>query len=202
VGLVAVGAASVTNFGTIEGLGVTAVSFASAADVLNVEAGSTFVGAVLGGGGTLDLASGIGALTALLSSGSVSVSGSMAATTFQNFAMVEVGSGATFTGGGAVSLAAGQTLDGAGILTLGGSAKNSNAGLIETTGAGMLTLTGALANTGTLATMGGTLTVKGAVTGTGGAVIKGGMLDLASGFNEAVTFAGTTGVLELAQSQT
>jgi hypothetical protein len=194
-------AVTVTNYGTIAG--AVAVVFGSSADVLNVGAGSSFVGAVLGGGGTLDLASGVGTLTGLLSSGGdVTVSGSMAATTFQNFGTVEVGAGAKFTDKGAVTLAASQVVNDAGTLTLGGAkAAVTNAGLIETTGSGVLTIAGALANTGTLAVGGGTLTVKGAVTGKGVATIGGGTLDLTSSFNEAVTFTGTTGVLELAQSQ-
>ncbi|MGI8839472.1 MAG: hypothetical protein ACR2F8_01585 [Caulobacteraceae bacterium] len=45
-------AGTVTNFGAIEAIG-----FNASTDLLEVEAHSTFVGAVLGGGGTLDLAS-------------------------------------------------------------------------------------------------------------------------------------------------
>ena len=196
---------TVTNFGTIFGAGGTAVRFNSSTDVLVVEAGCAFNGAVMGGGGTLDLASGVGTLTGLLSTGgNVTVSGSMATTTFQNFATVEVAAGATFSDKGAVSLAAGQTIDDAGTLTLGAIGKNSivNAGLIETTGAGALTLAGTVKNSGTLAVGGGIMTVNGAVTGTGHATVKGGTLDFASTFNQAVTFTGTTGVLELAKSQT
>jgi hypothetical protein len=194
-------AVTVTNYGTIAG--AVAVVFGSSADVLNVEAGSSFVGAVLGGGGTLDLASGVGTLTGLLSSGgNVTVSGSMTATTFQNFGTVEVGAGAKFTDKGAVTLAAGQVVNDAGTLTLGGAkAAVTNAGLLETTGSGVLTIAGVLANSGTLAVGGGTLTVKGAVTGKGVATIGGGTLDLVSSFTQNVTFTGTTGELELAQSQ-
>jgi len=196
--------ATLTNFGTIVGLGGTAIQFDASSDVLVVEAGSAFVGSVFGGGGTLDLASGVGTLSGLLSSGgNVSVSGSMATTTFQNFGTVEVGAGATFTDAGAVTIAAGQTVNDQGTLTLGGSGKNSivNSGIVGTTGAGVLTLAGAVTNRGTLATDGGTLTVNAAVTGTGHATINGGTLDLKSSFTQNVTFSGTTGVLELAQSQ-
>ena len=195
--------ATVTNFGTIEGGGGVAVQFYPGSNgTLVVETGCVFVGAVLGGGGTLDLGSGTGTISNFGTT-ALTVSGSMAATTFQGFDTVVVSSGAAFTDKGAVSLGAGQTLQSAGILTLGGNGKNSlvNAGLIETTGAGSLTLAGALTNTGTLATSGGTLTVNGAVTGKGSASIDGGTLDLASSFTQNATFTGATGVLELAQSQ-
>ncbi len=167
-----------------------------------VEAGSAFIGSIDGGGGTLVLASGTGTLTGLLAGGSVTVSGSMAPTTFGDFATVEIGAGATFSSSGAVTIAAGQTLIDSGSLILGGAKTTvANAGLIETSGAGVLTVKGAVKNTGLLSADGGTLTVNGAVTGKGAATINGGTLDFASAFNEAVTFKGTTGVLELAQSQ-
>ncbi|MGI8840253.1 MAG: beta strand repeat-containing protein [Caulobacteraceae bacterium] len=181
-GLYATAMTTITNFGTIDGAGGTAVTFGSSSDTLVVEAGSAFVGAVLGGGGTLDLASGTGTLTGNLAGGAVTVSGSMAATAFSSFNIVEIGAGATFAASGAVTVAAGQTIIDAGSLAL-GAAK------------------AAVANAGTLETLGGTLTVKGAVTGAGQAVVDGGVLDFTSTFNQNVTFTGT-GVLELAKSQT
>ena len=195
-------AATVTNFGTIIGTGNTAVEFTAATDVLDVGAGSTFVGAVLGAGGALDLLSGTGTITGLFAAGgNVTVSGSMATTTFQNFGTVLVSAGASFTDHGAVKAAAGQTVNDAGILKLSEPVRDTNAGLIETTGTGLLTIAGSLVNTGTLAADGGTLVVKGAVTGAGVAMIGGGTLDLVSSFNEAVTFTGATGVLDMGQSQ-
>ena len=146
VGVYVFGTGSVTNFGTIKGATGGAVVFTSPDDVLNVEAGSTFVGAVDGGGGTLDLASGVGTLTGLLSAaGDVTVSGSMATTTFTGFATVEVGNGASFTTAGG-TIAAGQALDVVGTLT--------DTGIL--TVAGTLTTSGTLAGTGTLALAGGT----------------------------------------------
>ncbi len=59
------GAVTVTNFGIIAAAGGAAVAFTSASDLLTVEAGSSIVGAVHGGGGTLQLASGIGAISGL-----------------------------------------------------------------------------------------------------------------------------------------
>jgi len=171
-------AATVTNFGSIEGAGEEAVSFNSSTDVLNVEAGSTFVGDVLGGGGTLNLASGVGTLSAL-GGRYVTVSGSMAATTFTAFNSIEVGAGAAFTDKGTASISAGDTLTAAGSLTL-----------------------AAVANAGTLSVLGGILTVTGAVSGTGHVTIAGGTADFASSFNQAVSFSAGAAVLELAKSQT
>jgi hypothetical protein len=197
------GAVTLTNFGTIIGTGKTAVDFAAATDVLGVGAGSAFEGAVLGAGGTLDLRSGTGKIAGLFASGGdVTVSGSMAQTTFQDFATLVVSAGATFTDSGAVTVAAGQTVNDAGVLDLDATARNTSAGLIETAGKGMLTIAGLLVNTGALAADGGTLAVSGGVTGAGVATIDGGTLDLKSSFNEAVAFTGATGVLELARSKT
>ncbi len=78
----------------------------------------------------------------------------------------------------------------------------TNAGLIEATGSGGGVIQSAVKNTGMLAAAGGDLTVNGAVTGNGSATINGATLDLGSSFTENVTFTGTSGVLELAQSQT
>ncbi len=197
------GGESVTNFGTIEGMGGTAVGFTAAGDTLVIEAGCAFLGAVKGDGGVLDLDSGVGTLSGLFAGGSVTVSGSMAPTTFQAFATVEIGAAATFATSGAVSLATGQTVVSAGALTL-GSAKTTvtNGGLIETTGAGILTIAGAVKNNGTLLAAGGVLTVTGAVSGSGAATIQAGLLHFAAAFSQNVTFSGTSGELELAQSQT
>jgi hypothetical protein len=173
-------APTVTNFGTIKGDGGTAVKSLSSTFTLAVEAKSVFTGAVLGGGGTLQLASGVGTISGLGSSlAAIVVSGSMATTTFQNFGTLSVASGATFTDTGAVTIGAGQKVRNFGALGIGGAVKNS----------------------GTLITGGGTLTISGAVTGAGAADIIGGALDLKAGFTQNVTFSGASGVLQLAQSQ-
>jgi len=139
--------ATVINYGTIVGLGGVAVSFDSSGDLLGVAAGSSFVGAVEGGGGTLDLISGVGTLTGLLSAaGDVTVSGSMATTTFTGFGTVEVGGGSFTTAGG--TIAAAQGLDVAGTLTTTGTL----------TVAGTLTTSGTLTGTGVLALTGGKAT--------------------------------------------
>ena len=78
----------------------------------------------------------------------------------------------------------------------------TNTGLIENTNTGGTTITGALSNTGTLTVTKGVLAVNGAVSGTGTVKIGGGTADFASTFTQNVTFTGTTGILELAKSQT
>jgi hypothetical protein len=113
------GHATVTNFGTIGGeASGWAVQFRSASDVLVVEAGCAFNGGVTGALGTLDLADGTGSFTGLTSAGNVTVSGSMATTTFQNFGTVEIGASAHFTLTGAGTVAAGQGMIDAGILNV------------------------------------------------------------------------------------
>jgi fibronectin-binding autotransporter adhesin len=137
---------TVTNFGTLSGASGVAVKFEVAGDTLAVEAGSVLVGAASGGGGTLDLASGTGTLTGLLSTGGdVKVSGAIATTTFQDFGKVDVDSDASFTLAGNGAVAAGQGLIVAGTLTAAGTISM----------AGSLTTTGTLAGTGTLALTGG-----------------------------------------------
>ena len=122
------------------------------------------------------------ARTGLLAGGTVTVSGSMAATVFSHFDTVRVDVAATFATAGAVTVAAGQSVISAGSLTLGDKKdKVANAGLIDT--------------------LGGTVTVLGAVTGAGAASVNGGLLDFAASFNQNVTFTGASGELELAKSQ-
>lgn len=130
-------AVTITNFGTIAGADGLAVGLRSATDVLQVEAGSVFRGAVTGGGSTLDLASGVGTISGL-SGGKVTVSGSMATTTFTNFGTLEIAGGSTFT------------LTGGGTLGAGGTTK-----LIDE---GTLVVFGAIGGTGTLSVE-GTLTL-------------------------------------------
>ncbi len=139
-------AATVFNFGTIDGEGGKAVAFASKLDDLVVEAGSTFIGSINGGGGTLELGTGTGTLTGLLSSGgNVTVSGSMATTTFQNFGTVQVDAPASFVLAGGGTVAATQGFVDNGTATTTGTL----------TSAGALTVAGTLAGTGTLTITGG-----------------------------------------------
>jgi hypothetical protein len=198
------GGATVTNFGTLHGFGGDALYFLYAGSVLNVEAGCAFEGAVLGGGGVLNLASGAGTISGLTSAGNVTVSGSMAKTTFQHFGQVEIGAGASFTDTGVVGVAAGHVVNDYGTLSLGGSGADSivNSGEIDVGVTGVLTLAGAVKNGGTILVAGGTVTVNGAVTGVGAVTINGGKADFASTFAENVAFSAAGGVLDLSHSQT
>ena len=99
------GSATVTNFGVIEGSGGTAVELL-AGDLLRVEAGCAFEGAVLGGGAALALSSGAGVLRNM-AGGDVTVSGSMVRTTFTQFGALTIGKGADFLLEGAAAIGAG-----------------------------------------------------------------------------------------------
>ena len=103
---------TVTNFGTIVGTGGTSVSFDNPDNTLVVEAGSKFVGSVLGDGATLDLGSGVGVVSTAQAGGGMNetVSGSMASTLFTDFATVEASGGASFQVTGDGVIGAGQTL--------------------------------------------------------------------------------------------
>jgi hypothetical protein len=134
-GLVASGKATVTNFGMIDGEGGTAVDFKSATGDLVVEAGSAFIGQVLGGGGRLELGSGVGTLTGLFAGGDVTVSGSMATTKFTDFGTLQIDAPADFTLAGAGgTIATGQalilagTLAGSGTLALTGGTSTFDTG--------------------------------------------------------------------------
>ncbi len=175
------GSATVTliNFGTIDGEGGRAVVFGSSLDDLVVEAGSTFVGQVLGDGGTLELGTGTGTLTGLLTAGNVTVSGSMATTTFTNFGTVQVDAPASFTlaGGGVVS--SGQTFVDNGTVTTSGTL----------TVGGALTTAGTLAGTGALSISNGTAAFNGGTSLTIAKITEAGPATATVGTN--MTYAGT-----------
>jgi hypothetical protein len=147
VGAYLTDASTLTNFGTIAGAGGLAVELGSALATLQVAAGSAFEGSVTGYGGTLVLITGPGTISGLANS-DVTVSGSMASTTFYEFGTVEIGFDAAFTLSGAATVAAGDTLDVAGVLNA--------AGTITSTGD--VTTSGTLSGAGTLALTGGTAT--------------------------------------------
>jgi hypothetical protein len=165
-GVVTSGLATVTNFGTIEGADGLALAFASPLDELVVEAGSSFIGAVNGDGGTLDLASGVGTISGLFAGGDVTVSGSMPTTTFDDFGTLEIGAGASFTLTGPATIAAGQSLIDNGTLTVTGAL--TSAGTLGGTGtvdftAGTDALTGGTLSVADLNVTGATVTLSGKV---------------------------------------
>jgi hypothetical protein len=102
------GRITVTNFGAISGTGGTAVQFSNARDLLQVEAGSVFLGAVLGDGSRLNLASGTGTLDSI-NGGDIVVSGRGRTTTYSNFGALSIQGGARFTLTGSGVIAAGGT---------------------------------------------------------------------------------------------
>jgi hypothetical protein len=182
VAAAASGAATVDNFGTIEGTSGVSVALAAASDRLIAEAGSTCLGVVAGGGGTLELAKAGGTITGL-GAGNGAVTGGVALS-FGGFGGLAIDTGGSWTLSGALT----EAID--------------NAGLIFSTGA-TAALGGPVTNDGILETSGAgaTLTVTGAVTGSGRAFIDGGTLDFASAFSQDVLFWGESDVLELGQSQ-
>ncbi len=153
----ATGAATVTNFGSIQGTSGVAVQFRSSADVLIVESGSTWIGSVQGGGGLLNLAGGTGAVTGIGSTGNVSGAEAM---TFSGFGTYEFGAG-SWTLTGTNTLAAGKAL-------IDSATVSSNGALIlsgHVSGKGALTVSGGTAtiNTGAVLTL-ATISLTGGAT--------------------------------------
>ncbi len=180
------GALTVVNYGTISGTH-NAVLLTSASDRLIIEAGCQFVGGVAGGGGTLELAKGTGAISGL----------------GYGFGSFVVDSGADWSLSGYVALAGQKITDGgtlvisemlvgdgviggAGLLSVAAAGRIeangasalllethtvSSAGLLEGFGAGGLTLNAAtVVNTGAIAAATGSRVLL------KGATIKGGTL--------------------------
>ena len=162
------GTGVVTNFGTIEGTGGVAVQFRSAGERLVAESGSTWIGAVAGGGGTLDLANGTGTVSGIGSTGTVSVAEAM---TFSGFGTYEFAKGA-WSLTGADSIGAGQSM----IVKA------------KVTSTGALTVNGAISSTGSLTIAAGTAAFdSGASLTVASLSLTGGVTSL----NEALAFKGT-----------
>ena len=167
--------ATVVNYGTITGYGGTAVRFNSANDVLVAEAGSAFVGAVTGGGGTLQLLAGSagGAVDGISGFGAVSFA-SGAKWTFNGANTIGGGLGVA---GGTVVLA-GTISDGG----VGTTAVNFSSGvdrLVVQAGGVLVGMAVGDGATGTLELAGG----AGTISGLGGAgTLSGGDIGAFSGF--------------------
>jgi hypothetical protein len=143
-GVVVSGVGTLTNFGAIVGAAGTAVEFGSSADVLIVEAGASFVGAVSGDGGVLDLASGSDTITEALSGSGVTIAGVISAGAFNDFATLNIGAGATVTLSGKITVsstvavsgkllvASGTSLIGTGAVVLTDNATNEITGATST----------------------------------------------------------------------
>lgn len=113
------GTNTVTNYGTIQGTGGIAVQLKTSTDELVIEAGSTLIGSVNGGGGTLVFGAGGGAGSES-GVGSGTLSGS-APGIFSGFATYQIQSGADWTFTGANTAGSGTLLADAGTLTVAGS---------------------------------------------------------------------------------
>ncbi len=172
------GAATVTNFGSITGTGGVALQFKSASDRLIVEGGSACIGSVQGGGGTLELASGTGAITGLGASGTISGASAMTFSGFGSY-LIDAASAWTFTG--INTRAAGQSLVVAGSLTnLGTITAAAGAGVSLTAGASVVNGNSATPNATISGVIGvyvgptgaATITNYGSIQGTGGVALQ------------------------------
>ena len=173
----------------------------SASDVLGVEAGSRFIGAIEGGGGAIDI-SGFGTVAGL--GGRALLTGSDSAQ-FSGFGAYEFGPG-VFDLGGASRLAAGQSLTIDSVLSVDGSLSTASNAAITVDDGGVLAFTGPaktlaalVTNNGVFETQGARVTVDATLNGDGIAVIDGGSLYFGAGFEEGVVFTGKSGVLGLAK---
>jgi hypothetical protein len=99
-------AATVTNYGTIDGTGGTSVRFLNGGDRLIVEGGSDLIGVAKGGGGTLELAPGTGTVAGL---GAVGTLSGAEAATFSGFSTYQLDAG-TWTLNSDEALSSGQSL--------------------------------------------------------------------------------------------
>jgi fibronectin-binding autotransporter adhesin len=202
---------TVTNFATIEGTGGTSVDLTSADDRIIVESDSVFIGAVAGGGATLELAGRNGTIAGLGATGVLSGAETM---TFSAFGTYEVDAGGAWTLASADVLVANQTLTNAGTMTgtlaLGAASDRvilESGGQFRgmvTGGGGTLELDG---GSGAISGLGATAIVSGAEVGTfsgvgsyaidaGGAWTLAGTNVLAAGqtLTNAGTLSGTLGL--------
>ncbi len=143
------GGAKVTNFGRISGRSGIAVMLQDASDVLQVGAGASFDGAVVGAASALELSGLTGTISGLFVGGFVTVtaSGLAATTTFQNFGAVTLDAASAFTLAGSATVAVGE------VLTVASTAALGVAGTLTVVGA--LDVGGTLSGAGALALSGG-----------------------------------------------
>ena len=136
--------ATVTNYGTIQGLRGPAVLFKSANDRLIAESNSTFVGSVLGGGGMLELAGGTGTIMGLGGAGTISGTEAM---NFNGFGAYQLDAGSNWTLSGTNVLKAGVTLTDAGMVNQEASlivGSGSSASILAISSGGTWTINGAV----------------------------------------------------------
>jgi hypothetical protein len=165
-------ATTVTNFGTIEGIGGVAVDFGYKGHLI-VEPGAVFEGVVQALAGVMELAAGKAKLDGLGSA-------------FSGFGSYQVDAGGIWVLSGTTAADA----------TVSIAAKSVVQGAVGSS----LTLQGAVTNDGALEPYRGDLTVDGALTGTGRVVINGGTAAFLSSFSQSVQFGAGGGELELGKS--
>jgi len=180
----AISGGTATLEGTITSSGTVAINDAA------VQIGAA--GARLTGGGTWSL------------SDNAEITGLAAGDTLDNAAATISGSGMLGVGLMTLINRSESAIEGVGSQALvidTGASTVMSSGLIEAVGEGGVTIQSAVNNLGVLEAAGGILTANGSITGSGHAVIVAGALDFNSAFTQDVTFTGSTGRLELAQSQ-
>ncbi len=171
------GDGTLTNFGTIQGTGGVAVQLVNSDSLLRVESGCVFEGAVVGGGGGLNLASGKGRIDAI-SNGNITVTDVGQITIFNDFQSLTISKGAQFTltGSGVIS-ASTESLGVNGLLSVSGKllAHGSlfGAGTVALRAGGMAEVDQSTASTLTLAFRGATATLDLAAPSTFAATIAG-----------------------------
>jgi hypothetical protein len=160
------GAATVVNCGEIYGTGGISVEFKSAADKLIADAGSTFIGVVMGGGGQLGLG-GVGTISDL-GAGGGTLAGDVAMT-FSGFGSFVIDRGARWTLAGA-NFIEGETLLDNGTLGIASGAA------LSIYGGAALVAAGAVINGGSIVLESGLVSsgvrVTGSATLSGGGVIE------------------------------
>ncbi len=174
-----VAAATVINYGVIESTGGdagTGVQFTAPGSVLIVEGGSSVVGTVSGGGGTLKLGGSVGP-------GTLSGLGSH----YVGFSQISVLSGAAWSFDGSNTLAGGTTLTDAGSLTL------ADASILSAGDSLIVTANATLDGTGLLAIgAGGRVDLRSSATATGTIAfgVAGGTLEIDGPTMPSVTVGG------------
>ena len=176
-------ATTVINYGLIQG-SAKAVRLSSSADRLIAEAGSRFIGGIVGGGGALEIAGGNGEIT-------------------QEYGVLTLSGGTSgqFLGFGSLVFDAGTGWSLANVGSLGGVTSVTNDGALSITGAFTAPT---LLNNGVISAE-HYAEITSTVLGAGSAVVgAGATLDFANTFNQAVDFQPLPSffsILELAHSQ-
>jgi hypothetical protein len=190
---------SITNGGTLSLAGTSTGAHLLATGALTLGGGGKVL---LGEGGSIDAAAAANTITNVdnLITGDGELGGGATKLVNQAAGVIdETGTAGLLIDAAKLTNAGLISADGAGDISVLSAVTNS--GTLRAGAGGMLSLTAAVTNTGVLEANGGTLIAYKAVSGTGSAVITGGTLDFVRVFDEAVAFTGSTGQLDLGNSQ-